>query len=302
MEFFERNEFTTGRSPTDAKTFVGSWTREAARKRLGGCSQQKRIPDWITTGKRGTSAAGSLVYGAWVRQADPKWVRLWRRCCKCEVAAARGVNCVDAPRVVCWCISAAKSLEVRGSLAGCATAWGLPEEILRVCGVLNAWLSRDPVGIQSGSSRGPVGIQSGSSRDPVVPVVNSSREFAPYWNSENSCQEFNWKRNHVELRGSMSYACACEIFGVGVPLQGAGPMSYFNVVGRKNLCWLVVDALLYNIVGREKQHVRGWEDVADVVHCWHVEASSRPQEAAAPASSLLRIPPRPLYFNVVCKL
>ena len=23
--------------------------------------------------------------------------------CKCEVAAARGVNCVDAPRVVCWC-------------------------------------------------------------------------------------------------------------------------------------------------------------------------------------------------------
>ena len=35
------------------------------------------------------------------------WVR--RSCCfgddvcKCEVAAARGVNCVDAPRVVCWC-------------------------------------------------------------------------------------------------------------------------------------------------------------------------------------------------------
>ena len=76
----------------------------------------------------------------------------------------------------------------------------------------------------------------------------------------------------------------------------------FNVVRRKKLCcWLVVDALLYNIVGREKQQVRGWEDVADVVHCWHVEASSRPQKAAAPASSLLRIPPRPLYFNVVCK-
>ena len=38
------------------------------------------------------------------------WVRQVRRSCcfgddvcKCEVAAARGVNCVDAPRVVCWC-------------------------------------------------------------------------------------------------------------------------------------------------------------------------------------------------------
>ena len=51
-------------------------------------------------------------------------------------------------------------------------------------------------------------------------------------------------------------------------LRPAGAPN-FNVVGRKNLCWLVVDALLYNIVGREKQHVRGWEDVADVVHCWH---------------------------------
>ena len=42
VEFFERNEFTTGRSPA---------------------GQQKRIPDWITTGKRGTSAGGSLVRG-----------------------------------------------------------------------------------------------------------------------------------------------------------------------------------------------------------------------------------------------
>ena len=36
------------------------------------------------------------------------------------------------------------------------------------------------VGVQSGPRRGPVGIQSGSSRDPVV---NSSREFAAYWTS-----------------------------------------------------------------------------------------------------------------------
>ena len=40
--------------------------------------------------------------------------------------------------------------------------------------------SRGPIGIQSGSNRDPVGIQSGSSRDPVV---NSSREFAAYWTS-----------------------------------------------------------------------------------------------------------------------
>ena len=61
-----------------------------------------------------------------------------------------------------------------------------------------------------------------------------------------------------------------------------------------------------NVVGREKQQLRGWEEEsvseADVVSCRRVEASSRPQEAAAPASSLPRTPSRPLYFNVVCKL
>ena len=69
--------------------------------------------------------------------------------------------------------------------------------------------------------------------------------------------------------------CLMLVRARSLELRSAGAPN-FNVVGRKNLCWLVVDALLYNIVGREKQHVRGWEDVADVVHCWHVEASSRP--------------------------
>ena len=81
------------------KKFATSFEKISRR---GIFDAKKRTQKWVRlTGP----ILGRLYIFNWKRPQF--WVR--RSCCfgddvcKCEVAAARGVNCVDAPRVVCWC-------------------------------------------------------------------------------------------------------------------------------------------------------------------------------------------------------
>ena len=71
---------------------------------------KKRTQKWVRLTDPILGAAFTYLIGSGPNFGSARRTQNWvrRSCCfgddvcKCEVAAARGVNCVDAPRVVCW--------------------------------------------------------------------------------------------------------------------------------------------------------------------------------------------------------
>ena len=139
--------------------------------------------------------------------------------------------------------------------------WGASDEIgglvFRTC----VWIFScvpGSVGIQSGSSRGKRGISAGGS---LLRGARFGRKgwFRPLgaWRCVGEgCATAGeiWRRavfplqlcwqGMAWLRSSMSYDCACKIFGVA-----------FSRHPEFRCCWAPKSLLL---VGRQKQHVRGW--------------------------------------------